>query len=92
MQQFHLVIKYRKHVQNKVTDMLSRPVVNPFLVMKNNSLVLDSYVKQYAKDDDFKEVCDALNKGICKGVEYHFHNNIYIILVRFVYVEMKKLM
>jgi hypothetical protein len=45
LQQFHLVIKYKKGVHNKVADMLSRPVVNALLVMKNTSLAHDSYVE-----------------------------------------------
>ena len=77
LQQIHLVIKYKKGVHNKVTDMLSSRVVNRPLVMKNNSLDYDNYVKQYSKDDDFKEVYDDLTEGIhTKGVEYHFHNNL----------------
>lgn len=77
LQQFHLVIKYQKDVQNKVADILSRPVVNTLLVMKNTSLAHDSYAEQYVKVDDFKEVYDALTKSVHnEGVECHLHNNI----------------
>lgn len=76
LQQFHLVIKYKKGVQNKVTDLLPKAVVNALLVMKKTSLALDSYVELFANDDKFKEVYDAFNKGIQKGVKYHLHTNI----------------
>ena len=64
LQQFHLVIKYNKGVHNKVVDMLSRLVINALLVMKSTYLAHDSYVKQYTNDDDFREVYDALTKGL----------------------------
>lgn len=56
--------------------MLSRPMVNALLVMKSTSLSHDSYVDQYGKDYDLKEVYDALTKGIRNGVEYNLCNNI----------------
>ena len=34
LQQFHLVIRYKKGIQNKVADMLSRPSINSYIVIK----------------------------------------------------------
>jgi hypothetical protein len=48
LQQFHLVIRYKKGIYNKVVDMLSRPVVNVAILLKNNSVLPESYVEQYA--------------------------------------------
>lgn len=70
-------IKYRKGVDNKFVDMLSRLVANALLIMKDIYLALNSYVKQCAKNDVFREVYEALTKGIHnEEVEYHLHNNI----------------
>jgi len=44
LQQFHLVIKYKKDTQNKITDMLSRPpIVASVLILQNSSLMHDRY-------------------------------------------------
>ena len=47
LQQFHLVIKYKKGIQNKVADMLSRPPTNASIVIQQIPLVHASYVEQY---------------------------------------------
>jgi hypothetical protein len=54
LQQFHLVIRYKKYICNKVTDMISRPIVSALVILKHNSSMHESYVEQYALDDDFK--------------------------------------
>jgi hypothetical protein len=63
IQQFHLVIKYKKGKSNKVDDMLSRPPNATYIILKNASLSHDSYVEQYVVDDDFKEVFEKLTHG-----------------------------
>ena len=63
LQQFHLVIKYKKGTSNKVVDMISRPPIVASIVLKNASLSHDSYVEQYAIDEDFKEVYEKLTHG-----------------------------
>jgi hypothetical protein len=63
LQQFHLVIKYKKGTSNKVVDMLSRPPIVASIILKNASLYHDSYVEQYAIDEDFKEVYEKLTHG-----------------------------
>jgi hypothetical protein len=54
LQQFHLVIKYKKGTSNKVADMISRPSIVASIILKNTSLSHDNYVEQYAIDEDFK--------------------------------------
>jgi hypothetical protein len=63
LQQFHLVIKYKKGTRNKVADMLSRPAIVASIVLNNSSLSHDIYVEQYAINEDFKEVYAKLTIG-----------------------------
>ena len=63
LQQFHLVIRYKKGIHNKVVDMLSRPIINASTILKHNSVVHESYIEQYAQDIDFKDVYVALSNG-----------------------------
>jgi hypothetical protein len=62
-QQFHLVIRYKKCINNKVADMLSRPPISTSIVLKNASLAHVSYVEQYANDEDFKYLYERLTHG-----------------------------
>jgi hypothetical protein len=43
--------------------MISRPPIVAYVILKNNSLSHDSYVEQYAIDEDFKEVYVKLTLG-----------------------------
>ena len=63
LQQFHLVIKYKKGTSNKVVDMLSHPPISTSIILHNASLSFESYVEQYANDDDFKEIYEKLTHG-----------------------------
>jgi hypothetical protein len=63
LQQFHLVIKYKKGTSKKIDDMLSRPPIVASIILKNNSLSHDRYVEQYAIDEYFKEVYEKLTHG-----------------------------
>ena len=63
LQQFHLVIRYKKRIYNKVVDMLSRPIVNSSIILKHNSVIHESYIKQYAYDNDFQDVYESLSEG-----------------------------
>jgi hypothetical protein len=56
LQQFHLVIKYKKGTSNKVANMISRPPIVASIILKNTSLSHDSYAKQYAIDEEFIKV------------------------------------
>jgi hypothetical protein len=53
----------QKGTSNKVVDMLSRPPIVASVILKNTSLSHDSYVEQYAIDEDFKEVYAKLTLG-----------------------------
>ena len=53
LQQFHLVIKYKKGIRNKVADMLSRPIIHASTILKNNSMLHESYIEQFGQDIDF---------------------------------------
>jgi hypothetical protein len=63
LQQFYLVIKYKKGTSNKVVDMLSRPPIVASIILKNTSLSHDSYVEQYSINEYFKEVYEKLTHG-----------------------------
>ena len=72
LQQFHLVIRYKKGIHNKVVDMSSRPPSTIATILKHNSITHESYIEQYAEDKYFKEVYATLSNG--KRVEelnYH---------------------
>ena len=60
LQQFHLVIKYKKGIQNKVVYTLSRPPIIASIGIQQSPLVHSSYVEQYTKDEYFKEVYESL--------------------------------
>jgi hypothetical protein len=63
IQQFHLVIKYKKGTNNKVADMRSRPPIVASIILKNTSLSHDNYVEQYSINEYFKEVYEKLTHG-----------------------------
>ena len=63
IQQFHLVMKYKKGTSNKVPNMISRPPIVASIIWKNASLSHDIYVEQYVIDEDFKEVYENLTHG-----------------------------
>lgn len=76
LQQFHLVIRYKKGIFNKVVDMLSRPIISSTSLLKNDSIVHESYIEQYASNDDFKDVYTNLSEGNhVEENDYHLHNN-----------------
>ena len=54
LQQFHLIIKYKKEILNKFVYMISRPPKIAFIVIQQTPLVHASYVKRYNKDEYFK--------------------------------------
>ena len=63
LQQFHLVIRYKKGIHNKVVDMLSRPPSTISTILKHNSITHESYIEQCVEDRDFKEVYATLSSG-----------------------------
>jgi hypothetical protein len=45
LQQFQLVIRYKKDIYKKVVDMLSRPIISASVILKHNSIMHESYVE-----------------------------------------------
>jgi hypothetical protein len=77
LQQFHLVIRYKKGIFNKVVDMLSRPIISASVILKQSPIMHESYVEQYALDTDFKEVYETLcHSNHVEELDYHVHNNL----------------
>jgi hypothetical protein len=75
LQQFHLVIKYKKGIHNKVVDMLSRPMINASTILSYNPLYHEMYVEKYAKDEYFKYVYEVLTNGNRRSY-YYMHDNL----------------
>ena len=75
LQQFHLVIKYKKGTSNKVVDMLSLPPISASIISHNASLSFESYVEQYANNDDFKEIYAKLTHG-SQVDDYHLQGKL----------------
>jgi len=72
LQQFHIVIRYKKGIHNKVVDMLSRPIINASTILKHNFVLHESYIEQYAQDIDFKDVYATLSQGKkIEELDYH---------------------
>ena len=46
-----------------MVDILSRPPIVAFIVLKNASLSHEIYIEQYATDDDFKGIYEKLTNG-----------------------------
>lgn len=77
IQQFHLVINYKKGVTKKVADMLSRPSLNASVVLQNSSLKLEIYVEKYSTDVDFKDIYESLTHGTqVEEVNFHIHDRL----------------
>ncbi|GJY15488.1 transposable element [Tanacetum coccineum] len=73
LQQFNIVIKYKKGSRNKLDDMLSRPPVamlclSVFMQVQPSSH--DEYASEYANDLDFIHVIEDLESG--KPTEYNW--------------------
>jgi hypothetical protein len=91
LQKFHLVIKYKKGIHYKVAYMLSIPIVNASTILRHNCLAHESFVEQYARDDDFKDVYKALNHGNQhEELDYHVHDNLLYHLGKKLYTQRGK--
>ena len=77
LQQFHLVIRYKKFIYNKVVDILSRPIISATTLLEHNSFLHESCVEQYACDNYFQDVYAILSQGNqVEELDYHVHNNL----------------
>jgi len=60
LQQFHLVIKYKKGNENKLVDMLLRPPMSNITTLRTfmhmEPFTHDTYREAYSKDEDFKKL------------------------------------
>jgi hypothetical protein len=75
LQQLHFVIRYKKGIQNKVPNVLSRLFVNASIVLQHSSLAHESYIEQYARDEYFKDVYETIIHGTRVGnLDYHVHD------------------
>ena len=54
IQQFHLVIKYKKSTSNKMVDLLSRPPTPVHSILEADCATYDTWTDQYATDTDFR--------------------------------------
>ena len=75
LQQFHLVIKYKKGTRNKVVDILSQPPISACIIFHNTLLSFESYAEQYANFDDFKGIYAKLTHGSQVGY-YHLQGKL----------------
>jgi hypothetical protein len=71
LQQFHLIIKYKKGSTNKLVDMLSRPPTSKITtlgtLMHMEPFTHDAYKEAYIEDEDFKEVFHiATRPSLCR--------------------------
>jgi hypothetical protein len=86
LQQFHLVIRYKKGIFNKVTDMLSRPIISASIILKHSPIMHESYVEQYDLDTDFKEVYETLcHSNHVEELDYQSMTIFCIILASYVF-------
>jgi hypothetical protein len=57
---FHLVLRYKKDIYDKVADMLTRYIVISSVIFKHTPIMHERYVEQYALDADYKDVYETL--------------------------------
>ena len=63
--------------------MISRPIVNSFVILKHNFVLQESYIEQYANDSGFQEVYTSLSQGNqIEELDYHVHNSLLYHLVK----------
>ena len=60
IQQFHLVIKYKKGTSNKMADLLSRPPAQVLHILEVRCATYDAWKDMYATDLAFGEIWEAL--------------------------------
>lgn len=77
LQQLHLVIRYKKGIYNKVADIIYRPIISETTLLKHNSVLHESYVEQYALDNDFQDVYASLSQhNQVEELDYHLYDNL----------------
>jgi len=77
LQQFHLVIRYKKCIYNKVVDILSRPIIIVDTLLKHNYVLHESYIEKYALENEFQDVYASLSQGNqVEELDYHLHDSL----------------
>ena len=61
LQQFHLVIRFKKGIYNMVVDMIFGPIVSAAHLLKKIYVLHEIYVEKYAFDNDFQDVYAKLD-------------------------------
>lgn len=78
IQQFHLVIKYKKGSSNKMADFLSRPPPTSLAILEIRCANFDHWKEQYVTDPDFQETWTALQNSTVVNqtpfLDYHIKN------------------
>jgi len=92
LQRFHLVIRYKKGIHNKVADMLSRPIINASTILKHNSVMHESYIEQYTQDVEFKDVYATLSHGKqVEELDYYVKDQLLHHLKSYAFHKLKEL-
>jgi len=72
--------------------MLSRPIFSVDNLLEHNYILHESYIDQYALDNDFQDVYASLSKGKqVEELDYHLHDNLFYHLASFVFCREKEL-
>ena len=96
LQQFHLVIKYKKVNTNKLVDMLSRPPTSNITtfgtLMHMEPFTHDAYREAYSEDEELKEVFQQLQSQIHvhdgnNNIEYHLQDGLPIGYISYVFLK-----
>jgi len=57
--------------------MIFRPIINSPIIHKNNYVLHESYIEQYAYDNDFQDVYASLrHRNQIEELDYHVHNSL----------------
>ena len=63
--------------------MLSRPIVNSSTILKHNSVLHESYIEQYAYDNEIQDVYARLRQqNQIEELDYHVQNSLLYHLVK----------
>ena len=58
--------------------MISRPIISSSNLLKNESIVHESYIEQYASHADFKDLYASLSEGNqVEEIDYHMHKKLF---------------
>jgi hypothetical protein len=63
IQQFHLIIRYKKHNYNKMADFLSQPPTPVLSILEVHCATSDTWKDQYAIDPEFQEILEAFQSS-----------------------------